>query len=244
MRRNVKKYFKIASSTYLLGALFICQGAKNSYFFCRAIDDCADGDLEPSFFGFSDFEGMILSLKEIINEEKKPINALEILAYKSASQNKGIIRTYLVEFLDAMVVERNRRLKKIIHSEKELLTIHKKSYGPVIRIAFVAFQTKFNEQIIHDLTLVQSKVYSIQDLGEDIKSGIYNFPSEVNPLTPVSITELKNNQAFTNWVEKELRESEIISTKLLNDKYPKKTKKVIDTLVEPILLDIQSMLND
>ena len=242
MKRDATKYFKVAISTYLLGALFICRGAKNSYFFCRAVDDCADGDLSPSYFGYNTFEIMLNQLKAVIKGDSKGITRLDLLAIKCAQYNNGEIKDYLLSFLEAMEEEQKRRIEKRINTQQELLDIHKASFDPVLRIAFVAFKTNFSDQIINQLTLIQSKVYSIQDIQNDIDLGIYNFPKEIEPVFPVSFDELKKDEKFKDWVNNELTVAQKIGKELLNCNYPKKTRKVITTLVEPILNDIQQIM--
>lgn len=241
MRRNASKYFKIASSTYILGAFFICRGAKNSYFFCRAIDDLADGDVSVSYYGYNDFNEMMARLKSVIHLEEKPKSALEILAFSSAKHNKGEIRNFLSRFLDAMSVEYGRRINKTLNSRVALEKIHQDSFDPVLRIAFVAFSTNFSDYIIESLTTIQSKVYSIQDLEEDLQTGIYNFPSEVVASVPSSVSELKGIPSFVEWVKLELSVAKNTSEELLKHKYPKKTQRVIDTLVLPVIEDIENL---
>lgn len=244
MRRDASKYFKIASSTYILGAFFICRGAKNSYFFCRAVDDMADGDVPTDYYGYTNFSTMIARLKFVIHQEEKPKTALEILADSSASHNNGEIKSFLLHFLDAMLVEYHRRIEKRLSTRLELEKIHRDSFDPVLRIAFVAFNTNYSDYIIESLTLIQSKVYSIQDLEEDLKNGIYNFPSEVVGKIPSSISELKDSPKFREWMQLDLGEARNSSLELLKHRYPKKTQRVVDTLVLPVLEDIKVLLKD
>ena len=242
LNRDRKKYFKVATISYLLGALGICNGAKSSYFFCRIIDDCADGDQDSKDFGYSDFEHLLNDLTRVLNQKQRPKTNLEILAEQCAKINHGNNTPYLLDFLEAMRTECRRRSQKKLLTQQQLDAIHQNSFAPVLKIAFNSLQTKFNNELINDLTKIQSKVYSIQDLEKDFELGIYNFPAHLAKNdSSISLNDLLSSNEFEAWKTTELQTAKKLGVALLHSSHPQKTKKVIHTLVNPILEDIDAL---
>ena len=79
LSRDFSKYFAVSAMCYFGGLSRMCLLAKPAYFFCRIIDDCADGDMQSSELNYPDFETLIKALNAVLLGKRQPSNNLEIL---------------------------------------------------------------------------------------------------------------------------------------------------------------------
>jgi len=250
VKRNYKKYFKIVCSINTLSLFRICPLAKSAYFFCRFLDDCADNDIDFKNYGYVSFTEMIDRFKHIINnpsEAKKPI---ELLIQNILIKSKyGNSKQLLFSFIDAMSFEYCRRKNNQILSHDQLISMHLSSFKPVLEIAFQSLNTSYSESLLFDLALIQASVYSIQDLEQDLKNGIINIPHEIiesfkHPLSDYlkAPSLLKYESDFLEWKKSTITKSREKALTLLNLSHSSKTKKIVHSLLNPIIKDTKHLL--
>lgn len=247
--RDRKKYLVVASSTYFLGAFVICKAAKPAYFFCRVIDDCVDGDSDPTSFGYKNVKDLIEKLKKILlnpDSADKPLEFL-LLDLKRKAPEKS--HPHLISFMDAMYAEFMRREERKIFTKDQLNSLHLESFLPVLELAFLSLETEYSEEMLLELALLQSLVYSIQDLDSDLKKGIINLPKELvlNLEITVDVFEKEPNFLwedfhFLTWVEECLLEARRIGFSIMKLEKSPKAGRLISILVRPILTDIEILL--
>lgn len=249
--RDPKKYLTVATSTYVIGATRMCIAAKPAYFFCRIIDDCVDGDLEPKLFGYPSIKEQLVRLKKVLENPNLANKPLEFLLLDFKRKAPVQCETNIVDFLNAMLVEYIRRKEKKIFTKSELIDIHLKSFFPVLEIAFLSLETDYSMDLLMELALIQSLVYSIQDLDSDLKKGIVNLPKELMDTMNISLIELQkepiilwNQKSFTMWVHDCLIQAKQKSECILETKLSPKATRLISILVNPILVDIETILMD
>ena len=143
-----------------------------------------------------------------------------------------------------MHYEYNRRKEKNILTTDELENMHLASFKPVLEIAFLALKTDYTASLVSDLAHIQSSVYSIQDLEQDLKKGIINIPLEIinsfeYPISEyIKNTELLNKEVnFLDWRKSIILKSRKRALHLLGLSYPLKTKKIVTALLNPIITD-------
>lgn len=243
--RNRKKYLKIVGITYLLGSTKICSAAKPAYFFCRMIDDCADGDLKPNKLNFPSFLAMINHFRNLLQDESTYFYPADYLLRDLIIKTNlpdVEVKSILLDFLEAMKVEYERRISSQILDERSLLTVHKNSFYPVLQLAFLALNTPYDLEILDQLTLIQSKVYSIQDIKSDLNNGIINLPREVISNSTLDHKILRD-PLVKLWIVDQLIMAKDIGDSLLSKDTPPKTKKLIKTLVNPIMKDLDALID-
>lgn len=247
LQRNFKKYFTVGGITYWLGASGLYPSAKPTYFFCRYVDDLADGDRKlPSLYtDFASFTDRMKALVEDCEVEKKhPIervlaDAINKLCRKSA--NSSIVKKELVSFLDSMLVDYNRRLNSSVLTKKELDQLYDDSFSSVLHLTFIGTGTVLERTYITQLGLIQGKLYALQDLKEDLTAGIINLPEELVISTGLTLEQLmsstdhlEKNESFLQWRSAELLLCHDYLQTLQSLKVDRKVRKIISILTDPL----------
>ena len=213
--RNFNKYFKVSSTAYFAGTFGIVSAAKPAYFFCRYIDDIADGDhLLPE----KEFRSLLEKLKAIITNNTCAKTGLEATLKKALdslhkNNQPKIVDDEFISFLDAMLHDYERRIHRKACSKEELLNIYDQSFKPVLHLAFLGLGVQIDEKYIYELGRLQGRIYAIQDLEEELKKGIINLPTELLNEINLSTEKLCNTprtlqktDRFKNWIQTECKE--------------------------------------
>ncbi|MCE7990933.1 MAG: squalene/phytoene synthase family protein [Roseivirga sp.] len=247
LKRNFKKYFTVGGITYWLGASGIYPAAKPTYFFCRYVDDLADGDrqLPDCYADFSDFT---VRMKQLVEQpETKDLRDIELvladaikkLTRKSA--NTQVVKKELVAFLDSMLIDYDRRIHSSILSQQELDQLYDSSFSSVLQLTFIGTGTVLPREYITQLGLIQGKLYALQDLHEDLTAGIINLPGEL--ITDIGLSLelltkaphcLQKHEAFDQWRSAELMLCYEYLQTLQSLEVDRKVRKIISILTDPL----------
>ncbi len=247
LQRNFKKYFTVGGITYWLGASGLYPSAKPTYFFCRYVDDLADGDRElPQVY--SDFAAFTDRMKALVRgaQEKKrhPIERVLTDAIKKLSRktdSPAVVRDELIYFLDSMLVDYNRRINSSVLTQKELDQLYDDSFSSVLHLTFIGTGTSLARNYITQLGLIQGKLYALQDLKEDLTAGIINLPQELLSRTGMTVEELMSsadslhkNESFLHWRSSELLLCHDYLQVLQSLDVDRKVRKIISILTDPL----------
>ncbi|GEM_PF-4353912 len=247
LQRNFKKYFTVGGITYWLGASGLYPSAKPTYFFCRYVDDLADGDRElPS--AYSDFAAFTDRMKALVRgtQEKKkhPIERVLTDAIKKLSRktdSPAVVRDELIYFLDSMLVDYNRRINSSVLTQKELDQLYDDSFSSVLHLTFIGTGTSLARNYITQLGLIQGKLYALQDLKEDLTAGIINLPQELLSRMGMTVEELMSstdslhkNESFLHWRSSELLLCHDYLQVLQSLDVDRKVRKIISILTDPL----------
>lgn len=256
LKRDFRKYFTVAGTTYWLGASGLYPAAKPTYFFCRYVDDLADGDrnLPKSYQHFDQF---IDQMKEVVQgTEKEHVKCIEsvlkdaIRKLEKKSGKPALIQKELGHFLDSMLIDYNRRLKQTVLTQNEIDELYNNSFSSVLQLTFLGTGTHLNRAHIRLLGLIQGKLYAIQDMHEDLSTGIINIPATVINATGISIAKLRQrpatietSKAWQAWRQAELERCASYMDILQALEVNSKVGKIISILLDPLDKYLQTELS-
>lgn len=247
LQRDFRKYFTVGGITYWLGASGLYPSAKPTYFFCRYVDDLADGDRQlPA--RYADFTGFIDRMKSLVTkDEPGKLYGIELVladALKKLcrySSDGAVVKQELLDFLDSMLLDYNRRLQTSILSQSELDQLYDRSFSAVLQLTFIGTGTALEREHITRLGLIQGKLYGLQDLHEDLEAGIINLPQELISETGISLEQLmtapdvlEKNEAFKQWRSTELLLCHEYLQVLQSLEVNRKVRKIISILTDPL----------
>jgi phytoene/squalene synthetase len=256
LRRDFRKYFTVAGTTYWLGASGLYPAAKPTYFFCRYVDDLADGDHNiPQ--NYQHFEQFIHQMKESVqNTEKEPVKNIELVLadairkLKKKSGEPALIRKELNHFLDSMLIDYNRRLKQTVLTQSEIDKLYNNSFSSVLQLTFLGTGTQLAREYIRLLGLIQGKLYALQDMREDLRAGIINIPAVVINAAGYSLAELRqkpavieSSKAWQGWRQAELEQCTSYMHTLQTLEVNSKVRKIIGILTDPLDKYLQAELS-
>ena len=245
LRRNFKKYFTVAGFTYSLGALGLYPSSKPTYFFCRYIDDLADGDYELP--NGQTFESFINALVTFLNSaDRKASSTIELVLADAVrklqkSTDLATIQAELTHFLNSMLLDYQRRTDRKALNQAEINELYHRSFSAVLKLALLGFGIQLDNHYVDKLGLVQGKIYALQDIEEDLSQSIINVPAELIEKAEFSIDALVQTPGqftatkhFESWRQKELQEAKMLVDQLLGLQTSKKGMKMIRVLVNPL----------
>lgn len=257
LARDFKKYYAVAGMAYITGVVRIAPAAKPAYFFCRYLDDYADGEKiidRPT----SSFEDFITSLKKTVLHPQKSysrtIDLTIIDAIKKLSKQHvdiEIVQHEFLEFLGSMLFDYRRRTETIILTEEELLKVYDNSFKPILHIALIGLGVDIKEKYIFLLGRLQGKLYAIQDLHYELSKGIFNIPKEVVASSGMSSKEIIKSPStfletkkYKEWENKELIDCRKHAQELRDlTLTEKKSIKMMDLLIKPLEADLNKRLD-
>ena len=253
LRRNFKKYFTVAGFTYSLGALGIYPSSKPTYFFCRYIDDLADGDY--TLPNGQSFESFIAELVEFLKTPHQKANSTIQLVLADAvrklqkATDLETIQSELTHFLHSMLLDYQRRTVRKALNQAEIDELYHRSFSAVLKLALLGFGIQLDATYVDKLGLVQGKIYALQDIEDDLSQAIINVPSELIKETGFEVEALIKQPAeftaslpFLKWKQKDLLEAKKLVDELLGLQTSKKGMKMIRVLVNPLDEYIQQEL--
>lgn len=245
LRRNFRKYVTVAGFTYSLGALGLYPSSKPTYFFCRYIDDLADGDYVLPH-GQS-FESFIEELIEFLKAPEQPTKITIQLVLADAVRklekctDRATIQAELTHFLKSMLLDYQRRTTQTTLDQKGIHELYHRSFSSVLKLALLGFGIQLENERVQQLGLVQGKIYALQDIEDDLSQAIINVPAELIKATGLSVEEVVNTphrltamDAFLQWRHQELVEAKSLVDALLGLKTSEKGMKMIRVLVNPL----------
>lgn len=189
----------------------ISQWIRLSYFRGRAIDDIIDWDAElPATY--KDIPEFIQAVAEDIVQNRRQeslttIGKAVIKMIESYKKHGKDIQPHILDFLDAMIIEYNRRTLKQLLTEEQLINLHDKSFRSAHDIFLYALWSKNNAKDIVELPQILWQLYWIKDLHNDLSKNICNIPKEIWVNIPVDkkgFEELLDNENVENRVMKTL----------------------------------------
>lgn len=237
--RSFKKYFLTGEAVSFLSDYTIPQNlisrlfidspgsgvalypsAAPSYMLGRAIDDMSDGDLDPKVFGYDNFPAYANTAKEQIKSNSVGVTkgftldfllkyTLEKLEKKQKSTDN--VRQDWVLFLDAMMIEYERRINPKALTKKELKTVYDDSFSHTHNIMLISLHSNTRFKDIEEIAQLQGRIFALCDLKSELSKSICNIPKEVLEeahLDPSALMEnpnlIDNNEVITRWAKEEL----------------------------------------
>lgn len=251
--RSFKKYFPIVEANSLVSGYTIpnllaridfrqpygiglFRSAAPAYTLGRMIDDMADGDIDPKEFNYESFPAYIDHTKREIENQfahtKKWFTLDFLMKYtinrliRDQKEDDDVVGDWNL-FLEAMLVEYDRRVNRKILTREELNTTYDASFGPAHNIMLIAYHSKTRFKDIKETSRLQGGVFAFCDLKLELKRSICNIPMEVlneAGLDPFLLMEnpdlLDGNDVIQNWMKAEL-EAARINYQKLKQKIPK-----------------------
>ena len=162
----------------------IAPGAWSAYHFCRVIDDIADGDAElPA--QYNHFGELSSDMKNAMQLQKYPESDLGLLLRGTVRDMLEFhaydVRPDMHDFLDAMLVEYERRVNRTINTREELACLYKNSFHAVQDIALICFGSSIRSVDIPELAQLQGRMYAVRDVWDEMSRGIIFVPADVLP---------------------------------------------------------------
>ncbi len=221
--RSLKKYLLIGESVSLLSGFSFLQtlptrllglpvsapaelsfyrSAAPAYMLGRATDDMADGDLDPKVFGYENFPEYVKAAKGQIRnrnaEVKRDFTLDFLLKYTlenlERDQKPGDdVRQDWDMFLDAMLVEYDRRVNHKILTKAELKTIDDNSFSYAHNIMLIALRSKTRFKDIEEIAQLQGKIFALADLKSELALFTCKIPKEILEEAQIDGEELMNN---------------------------------------------------
>lgn len=239
--RSLKKYLLIGESVSLLSGYSFLQtlptrilglpvstpaefslypSAAPAYMLGRATDDMADGDLDPKIFGYENFPEYVKAAKNQIRnrsaEVKRDFTLDFLLKYTlenlERNQKPGDdVRRDWDLFLDAMLVEYDRRVNHKVLTKAEIETIDNNSFSYAHNIMLIALRSKTRFKDIEEIAQLQGKIFALADLKSELALFTCKIPKEVLEEAQIDGEELMNNpnlldgnEVIRRWMKEEL----------------------------------------
>lgn len=249
--RSLKKYLPIGESVSLLSGYSFLQtlptrllalpvsapaemslyrSAAPAYMLGRATDDMADGNLDSKTFGYENFPAYIKTAKSQIRngsaEVKRDFTLDYLLKYTlenlERDQKPGDnVRRDWDLFLDAMLVEYDRRDKHKILTKAELETIDNNSFSYAHNIMLISLRSKTRFKDIEEIAQLQGKIFALADLKPELFQSICKIPRDVLEKAHIDGKALMKdpnlldgNEEIKKWMKKELAEGRVLYDKL------------------------------
>jgi len=207
----------------------IAPGLFTAYFFCRVIDDIADGD--RPLVGFDSFEDLADNLKRQMEENAFGDSNVEILlrgTIRDMQKYRGVdIRPYVVRFLDAMNYECQRRISHQVSTRQELYNLYQNSFGVPQDMAFIGIGSHLRSSDIPELADLQGRIYAVRDLEQELQQGIVFIPNEVGSIDATSL-------AVQDWVREELRQGHDTAEHLRSLSMDWKARRIVGFIADGI----------
>jgi hypothetical protein len=221
LRRDFSKYYKYVIGLYFIGMFGIYKPLRLCYFYARYIDDVVDGD--------SNFPKEIFNIEGFLQYCKK-LDILKSIKLKLLSKNISSleIESIFESFYKSMIFDFYKKGKGLIYTKKELENIYLNSFNPVLQITLWCIDSKIDVSEICELSLIQGKVYSLNDYEIDFENGLDNKPKEYQDLS------------FVDWKKIEYENVLNLINILEKKKIDKQSSKLIKFILNPIKSQIKN----
>ncbi len=241
----------------MVGVLGLARSAKPAYFFCRYIDDFADGESLVKHPQVS-FDELITTLKGVVaHPQKKYKDTLQltlvdaILKLKKSNVDLVIIQKEFSAFLDSMLFDYKRRTETCVLSQGELLQLYDASFKPILHIALIGLGVGIEEEYIFLLGRLQARLYAIQDMEYELTKNIINLPKELIQRMSCSLDDIVsspktylNDMLVVEWRNQEYKACATYVKQLRGlDLHDKKSIRMMDVLMNPLEEDLKNRMD-
>lgn len=253
LSRDARKYAKITTAINILSATRIAPAFAPAYFFCRAVDDFADGDRDlPSEHG--DYFQFSRTLIDLIDGNREPTDDVDFLLSQviqrlGSNTSNGIdVKTELKAFMKAMEIENERRMNNGLLTREQLMDLYRDSFSSPQNIAFAALGSTASSEVVSQLGLLQGSFYAIRDLRDELPRGIINIPSEVIERSDLEHGDLCDpdivleNPSIQEWIKASLAECQEWISELRAVDLDFQARVITGFLVNPIDTAIKTRL--
>lgn len=209
------KFCIILNAIQIFFTLFFSKKKKMAMFlwtWFRKIDDIIDGeDVLPE--GYTTYS-YLAQKKDLVNGNNStvlPEDILLIYSFKIISKCKLNLHQEVKKLFEVMEDEYNRRGKII---SKKMLDCHMKKQDEVIlKIIFIVFDVKIEDDSIPNYFGIFTKVDSLLDIKEDLKIKLINISLEdcekygIDPKDLLTRRKLRNINGLNEWYKNEAEEA-------------------------------------
>lgn len=221
--------------------------SRAAYFFTRYIDDLLDGERTlPKSQQILPHIAAIRSQIETGKFTREPKimelaeYSLGIIQRKASSRDNP--RQDFLDLIDVMVFDYQRHQAREEMSTEQLQDYYKRTFFTLNNIILVELGSTLRAVDIPTFSLCQGRVYSVEHLQADWRTGIINIPKDVletAALTSKSPYEMVKSSPIINaWARKELQESkeELLSLrKMFRTSRERITPRMYDVLIGSML---------
>ena len=118
----------------------------------------------------------------------------------------------LLQFIDAMKTEHERRTSRQVSTRNELYSLYQDSFSTPQDIAFIHLWSSCRSADLPELADLQGRLYAVRDLRDDLARGIFFIPGEVIEQSGLDADKLIDNPqlADTNECVQAWRRSELV----------------------------------
>lgn len=230
-----------------------------AYYVGRVVDDIADGDRElPE--GYEGFQDWINHLKHCLETNFQAVPkdfSFEFLFKRAIQRLEPLqrpgdnVREEYLKFLDAMVMENQRRVNAEVKTEQQLAEINWESFSHVQDIAFIAVKSSVRitqKSGLAKLPDLLGRGYAIRDLQAELGKNICNIPKEVLDKSGLSFQQLSQNpqlvdgnSVLQSWINSEIQECRKIIEELNQVKLDIPAKFLVKILTKGIEKDLNKL---
>ena len=197
-----------------------------------------------------DIPEFIQAIKNDVSQDKKHksntiIGKAGVKMIETYKKHGKDIQEYMVDFLDAMMMEHQRRIQKTILTEEQLIDLHNKSFRGAHDIFLCALWSKNNAKDIQELPQILWRLYGIMDLQKDLSKNICNIPKEIGidiPVNKQDFETLLNNKEVQQWITKTI-EAQKANIEIVRWKY-NLLDKPARVLCEWLLPELDTFINN
>lgn len=209
---------KHTAGLYLLSLVDyeVSRTGRAAYFFTRYMDDLLDGDRHlpdggetlPHIAAIrSQVEtGIFTGKPEIMRLAEYSMDALTRKAKPGDNPRQDFL-----DVIDIMIFDNQRLQERQLSTTEQLAEYYRRTFFPVHNIMLIGLGSTLRASDIPEFSLCQGRVYSVEHLQADWRTGIINVPTEIlktAELTPDSAyQEVTESPIFKDWAQNELQES-------------------------------------
>lgn len=230
----------------VLPSIGVYPAMKPGGFFCRAIDDMADGDLAiPA--NFANFAEWATELESTIKGDSQPSHPLALVMLDAISKFESVaseddnVKATLTAFLAGMTLDNERRVRGKTLSWSEILNIYDLTFLPPIQLSLIGLRSSNRASDIPLLGQVQGRIYAIRDFAHELPLGVINIPENVITASGLSGKMLMDTPNLVNtnsvtaaWIQAELRDCVGVIDTLRLTRLDKNARNMTDLLINPI----------
>lgn len=154
-----------------------------TYYFLRGIDDLLDDDrslpnIDPGHY-VADIKQQIESGRVIPRDDITTLGSYALTGLQKRAHAADNVQSSMLELITAMEFDYQRRHTGQLTTTNGLHEYYRALLGPSIDLLLVALDSSVRSGQIGEYPIAQGRLYSVRDLEQDWRVGIYNIPSEV-----------------------------------------------------------------
>jgi hypothetical protein len=181
LARRDPRYLGLILTMYghTLDALARSQMLRATYCLARLLDDVLDGDClvaaEPETY-----------VQRVLQQARSGCFTTESIASRLgrfvfqnldrfACQEDQPLQEFII-LIEAMLFDRERARQRLLLTQKELYTHHRRTFGAALNVALCIGGADTRAPDIPDLIQAQGCLYTLRDLDQDLSRGLVNIP--------------------------------------------------------------------